>query len=535
MKNTIQKSVLSTNLIALVFVLCGAQLLHAQDDATLINITNLEQLDAMRYDLGGDGVADDVSDEAVYQMAFSGLATGSYKGYELMVNVDFEVASSYASSTINMDWTTGSGWEPIGIETNGFTAIFKGNGHTISNLFIERSSTSYVGLFGHVGGSSAELRNIGLLDVEVTGDDYVGGLVGNNGGDISGSYATGSVMGTGEHVGGLVGRNFRGTVLDSYATGAVTGNSIVGGLVGENNGGDISGSYATGAVTGVSDVGGLVGINEAGTVTASYYNSQTTGQSDTGKGEGKTTAELLTPTVYMGIYGEWDDVADHWDFGTNGQYPVLKIDVDGNGTSGDLDDLRAQRPLRFRQTSYAFAILNTASVNDVVGVVRAVPEDANNELTYSMDTSAEFSISSEAETDNPSKVGQISVKVTLSTNTYTLKVEVMEAGGGQATVEVKIKVVTPLIVDPSTLTFVATGEGKDFTITTNEDWTANSNQDWLTLSSGSGNASMTITTTALENLSAERMATITITSGTLTQTITVTQGAGTQTELLAGL
>ena len=47
---------LSTKLIALVFVLCGVQL-HAQDDdATLINVTNLDQLDAIRYDLGGDGV-----------------------------------------------------------------------------------------------------------------------------------------------------------------------------------------------------------------------------------------------------------------------------------------------------------------------------------------------------------------------------------------------------------------------------------------------------------------------------------------------
>ena len=54
MKNTIQKSALSTKLIALVFVLCGVQL-HAQD-ATLIDVTTLDQLNAIRYDLGGDGV-----------------------------------------------------------------------------------------------------------------------------------------------------------------------------------------------------------------------------------------------------------------------------------------------------------------------------------------------------------------------------------------------------------------------------------------------------------------------------------------------
>ena len=346
-------------------LLLSLPVLQAQsDDPQLINITNLEQLDAMRYDLDGDGVADVVSDQTAYHVVFSGLATGSYKGYELMVNLDFEVASSYASSTINMDWTTGSGWEPIGIETNGFTAIFEGNGHTISNLFIGRSSTSYVGLFGYVSESSAELRNIGLLDVEVTGNYIVGGLVGRNDSFVSGSYATGSVAGgssdrvgglvgfnrdgtisdsyaTGsvkgdDKVGGLVGLNIEGTVLGSYATGSVTGEGFVGGLVGDNDDGDISNSYATGMVTGANvvgglvgiaggtvsnsyatgmvtgeiDTGGLVGINSGGTVTASYYNTETTGQNDIGQGVGKTTAELLTPTGYTGIYQTWNDGPD---------------------------------------------------------------------------------------------------------------------------------------------------------------------------------------------------------------------------------
>ena len=555
MKNTIQKSALSTNLIALVFVLCGTQL-HAQDDANLIKVTTLEQLNAIRYDLDGDGVVvftaenplggsagnvDDLAELSRYASQFTGgtyhtRAAGSdtpivdaatavvagttyvyklsvtYEGYELMNDLDFKNSSTNtADFSIWAEGSTASdpvaeGWVPIGYfntfsDNSPFSAIFEGNRHTISNLFIDRSSTSNVGLFGYVKGNSTELRNIGLLDVEVTGNSTVGGLVGSNDegmvsnsyatgsvtaritvgglvgsneGDISGSYATGAVTGN-NGVGGLVGTNRAGTVSNSYATGAVKGDLGIGGLVGANYIGTVSNSYATGSVTGDSGIGGLVGssdegtvsnsyatgsvmgastggfmgFNDRGTVTASYYNAQTTGQSDTGKGESKTTAALLTPTGYTGIYGSWDDGpddttsaddTDYWDFGTNGQYPVLKLDVDGNGTVGDAADLRAQRPLHFTQTSYPFAILNTASINDVVGIVRAVPEDANNELTYSMDTSAKFSISSEDETDNPSKVGQISVKAALSTNTYTLNVKVTEAGGGTATVEVKIKV-----------------------------------------------------------------------------------------------
>ena len=463
MKNTIQKSALSTNLVILIFVLCGAQLLHAQDDATLINVTNLEQLNAIRYDLDGDGVVvftaedpllasvgnvDALAELSQYASQFTGgtyhtrvagsdtpisdasmevVVAGSiyvyklsmtYEGYELMVNLDFEVASSYASGTINMDWTTGSGWDPVGNagadgktlseDHEGFVAIFEGNGHTISNLFIDRSSETYLGLFGFVSGSTAELRNLGMVDVEVTGDRHVGGLVGANvKGTVSGSYATGSVTGSvtgfGNSVGGLVGINQKGTVSSSYATGLVTGKAEVGGLVGINFG-DISGSYATGTVTGVAKLGGLVGINfgdisssyamgavtihvkigplvgglvglnypSIAVITASYY-SETTGQIDTGKGESKTTSELQTPTGYTGIYGSWDDGpdgmanneddTDYWDFGTNGQYPVLKLDVDGNGTVGDAIDLRLQRRPRLSVASFGldFEDVNIAS------------------------------------------------------------------------------------------------------------------------------------------------------------------------------
>ena len=322
---------------------------------------------------------------------------------------------------------------------------------------------------GLVGDNRGDISNSYATGAVTGTEDYVGGLAGYNARDISNSYATGAVTGTEDHVGGLVGGNgSAGDISNSYATGVVKGTwERVGGLVGYNAG-SISGSYATGSVTGERFVGGLVGRNaRSTTITASYYNSQTTGQNDTGKGQGKTTTELLTPTGYMGIYGSWDDGpddttsaddTDYWDFGTNGQYPVLKIDVNGDGTSGEPDDLRTQRPLLFRQMSYAFTILNTASVNDVVDIVRAVAGDANNELTYSMGTSAEFSISSEAEADNPSKVGQISVKATLNTGIYTLQIQVMEAGGGTATVEVRIKVGLPLDADTDGLIEVSTLE-----------------------------------------------------------------------------
>ena len=70
---------------------------------------------------------------------------------------------------------------------------------------------------------------------------YVGGLAGENGHQVIGSYATGDVTGN-KYVGGLVGSNWGyesmpATITESYSTGAVKGRTSeatdLGGLVGK--------------------------------------------------------------------------------------------------------------------------------------------------------------------------------------------------------------------------------------------------------------------------------------------------------------
>ena len=108
----------------------------------------------------------------------------------------------------------------------------------------------------------------------------------------------------------------------SWANVAVTntGNDN-GGLIG-NNTGSITASYAIGRN------GGLDGSG-AGSVTNSYFNSQNTAQYH--RVQGKTTAQLQNPTGYTGIYANWnldlngDGTADDpWHFGTSSQYPIHK-------------------------------------------------------------------------------------------------------------------------------------------------------------------------------------------------------------------
>ena len=169
----------------------------------------------------------------------------------------------------------------------------------------------------------------------MSGNDYVGGLVGSNDWEtISGSYATGSVSGN-DYVGGLVGSNDRGTINGSYATSSVAGGGDdIGGLVGRNENGDITASYSVGRVStsgGTSYIGGLVGYADGGDIVASYWDTQASGQTISYGGVGQTTAELQSPTGYAGIYADWNlDLDgdrrrdDPWDFGSTGQYPALR-------------------------------------------------------------------------------------------------------------------------------------------------------------------------------------------------------------------
>jgi hypothetical protein len=178
----------------------------------------------------------------------------------------------------------GKGWQPIGGIHAHFTGTFNGRGHEIHDLFINRPDELDVALFASVYRSGI-IKDVGMVNVAITGYDCVGSLVATNGGTVSNSYSSGSVIGFGP-IGGLVGVNlvevlYDGTVSDSYYTGTVTGQADVGGLVGSNYG-SVSYSYSTGSVTGPEVAGGLVGYNEGCTVSYSYSIATVTGEGTVG-------------------------------------------------------------------------------------------------------------------------------------------------------------------------------------------------------------------------------------------------------------
>ncbi len=257
------------------------------DNDGFIEISNLTQFNAMRYDQDGDGAVDKVADWMSYYAtsAFAEGALGmgcpgSCVGYELEADLDFDTNGSGDADAGDDYWDDGAGWFPFPVRFN-----IKGNGHTIANLFINRpTQAGSIALFGNVwtpvAGHTVGVSGLRLVDVDVTGNVNVGGLSGtlSSSGFITGSSVTGRVQGT-EKVGGLVGHN-RGAISTSRTSGHVSGTTSVGGLVGRNEE-SITGSYATGEVTGETAIGGLVGLNWD-SIETSYSTSKVTGQEQVG-------------------------------------------------------------------------------------------------------------------------------------------------------------------------------------------------------------------------------------------------------------
>ena len=169
--------------------------------------------------------------------------------------------------TLDTDLTLTGEWTPIGTESQPYTGTFNGKDKTITGLTVNQEGTNYVGLIGYLG-SGGKVQNVTLTDVSVTGYWYVGGVVGYNGGTMTGCTVSGSVSGD-SSVGGVVGWN-GGTVTACYATSDVSGYSDVGGVAGRNYYGTVTGCTSSGSVSGSLNVGGVVGYNY-GIVTACYW------------------------------------------------------------------------------------------------------------------------------------------------------------------------------------------------------------------------------------------------------------------------
>ena len=235
-------------------------------------------------------------------------------GYELVVDIDFDTNGNGVADRGDVLWNDGEGWRPIE-----FAGTLDGNGHTISNLFIDRKGIPInpqrnVGLFS---ATSGVIRNVSLVSVNVRGGTYVGGLAGSNQGEIKDSCVQGSVTAYLSIAGGLVGAN-SGEIDTSYSDTATQGPVVVGGLVG-GNGGSITRSVSTGTVSvrrvdsyyinrsssfGGRSVGGLAGRNSGGSIMNSQSVVDVTGTRFVGGLVGENFGSIYDSGAAGTVFGE---------------------------------------------------------------------------------------------------------------------------------------------------------------------------------------------------------------------------------------
>ncbi len=277
----------------------------------------------------------------LYWIGASDFSSNKSKYYIQTANID-------ASET--SDWFSGQGWVPLGnLWNNSFNGYYDGQGYSISNLYINRPSTDYVALFGD--GRASTLKNINLVNANITGKDYVGGIVGimaENYGvytTVKYSSVTGTVKGN-NYVGGLTGYNNYSNIINCFSQAAVarvsggTG-TVIGSMIGFNAYGYVDYNYCSGAVTYIgtsspTDKGFIGQLFATSSLEGNFFNTQTSGQTTGAGATGINTAQMQSASTFTNAGWDFNYI---WSSGGINGFPAINnrlnlIQPGGSGTEG---------------------------------------------------------------------------------------------------------------------------------------------------------------------------------------------------------
>ncbi|MHC4623569.1 MAG: ZmpA/ZmpB/ZmpC family metallo-endopeptidase-related protein, partial [Planctomycetota bacterium] len=300
-------------------------------------------------------------------LAFSGAGSGTESDPYVITTVEqlqemnddldaYYVLGNDIDASATQTWNYGKGFVPVGTYTgdpdDAFTGDFDGRGHSINELYINRITSNWQGLFGNV--RNASVKDVVLSNVEVTanlksgtlagevsvystitncsatgtltlkagtGDSKSGGLVGfvYTGSHVSEcSSAVNVTASDRKQVGGLIGvvegRSYYTLLTNSYSTGTVTGGgSKQGNLVGDADGCKIDRCYSCGYGK------ALIGFNwQSPVITNSYWDRDKGAWSSSYGGTPKTTAQMMQQATFV----NWDFVSI-WGIVENETYPFL--------------------------------------------------------------------------------------------------------------------------------------------------------------------------------------------------------------------
>lgn len=255
MRNKITTFILSLFLI-MVFASSQTIISKANNDNVPIEINSIEDMYNVRDDITAD--------------------------YILMRDLDFNDETSYDDPNttiygdINLDkkiegikdeLTTEGGWPAI----DGYSGVFDGNGHVLRNLYINNRSFSslfsmlkgdFVATTGVTVNKYAEVKNLGLENVDITGYMYASAIVTQSyAGKISNVYVKGEVKCYGSSANGIANElHLKSIVENSYVEGDVIGlgeRSMAAGIAALVTSAKIANNYITASVYGEVMVTGI--------------------------------------------------------------------------------------------------------------------------------------------------------------------------------------------------------------------------------------------------------------------------------------
>lgn len=193
------------------------------------------------------------------------------QGYAKIVNQNFSMSNCYVndSKIIGCQHVGGACGRIVGYHSNSFESCYVSadvNGtNNVGGICGSSEGGDHninlkdCGFYGNVSGTMYVGGLIGLIKIS-SKRDYTDSQIN--------CFAVGSVTATGDYAGGLIGMDqgydskaSYNNLTDCYFSGSVSGQNYIGGLVGNKTGGTISNSFSMASVAGTNYVGGLVGAN----------------------------------------------------------------------------------------------------------------------------------------------------------------------------------------------------------------------------------------------------------------------------------
>ncbi|MCF7920971.1 MAG: T9SS type A sorting domain-containing protein [Candidatus Cloacimonetes bacterium] len=224
--------------------------------SSLFNNESIITIGALTDDLYQDWQLNDL------QLSIDDYLESSISGYNISSLEDFSTLLAFGqyqecfNLTADLDFS-----ELDNFYIPYFDGEFNGLNHLINDLNVFLPQNRAIGLFGYV--SDGIISNLQLSEVQITGADRTGGLVGESYGycEAENCHVSGEINGN-DYTGGIAGYGLNMNVDNSSFEGSVNGNDFVGGISGISYATFCRGSMVIGSITGNISVGGIAG--EAG-------------------------------------------------------------------------------------------------------------------------------------------------------------------------------------------------------------------------------------------------------------------------------